>query len=223
MIELIGPLSSSTVQWRLISSRFLSGGSPIIVGPSVFTTKNLSVVHLPLCAQCMYTEPCCTMIEPLYAVGIVSSFFVEPGIGCPRSSTLSGNIPRKVRRGSVLPSAPMSTFVFNMWMPGLSGSLICNSVKILVRLSICCWTASNVNCSNSLYNLLGSLVSEFVAQIRLLRFLFWISCGCLGLCVVRAWANLFLFSFLLVYIFAQWFFFPQAEHVVPQAGDFPFW
>ena len=107
-------------------------------------------------------------------------------------------------------------------MPGLSGSLICSSVKISVWLFLCCWTASNVNCSNSLYNLLGSLVSEFIAHIRWLHFLFWISCSCLGLCVVRAWANLFLFPFLLVHIFAQWFFFPQAEHVVPQAGHFPF-
>ena len=159
-IELIRPLSSSIVQWRLISSRFLSEGSPIIVGLSFVTTKNLRAVHLPLCAHCMSTEPCCTMLEPLYAVSIVSSFFVEPGIGCPRSSTLSGNILRKVRRGSVLPSAPVSTFAFNMWVPGLSGSLICSSVKISVRLSLCCWTASNVNCSNSLYNLLGSLVSH---------------------------------------------------------------
>ena len=120
--------------WHLIL--FLSEGNSIIVGPSVVTTKNLSVVHLPLCVHCMHTEPCCTMIEPLYAVSIVSSFFVEPGIGCPRSFTLSGNILRKVRRESVLPSAPVSTFAFNVWVPGLSGSLICNSVKISVRLSL---------------------------------------------------------------------------------------
>ena len=223
MIELIGTLSSSIVQWRLISSRFLSEGSPIIVDPSVVATKNWSGVHLPLYAHCMHTEPCCIMLEPLYAVSMVSSFFVEPRIGCPMSSTFSGNILRKVRRGSVLPSALVSTFAFNVWVPGLSGSLICSSVKISVLLSLCYWTASNVNCSNSLCNLLGSLVCEFIVQIRLLRFLFWISWGCLGLCVVRAWANLLLFSFLLVYIFAQWFFFPQAEHMVPQAGHFPFW
>ena len=79
----------------------------------------------------------------LYAVSIVSSFFfVEPGIGCPRSSALSGNILRKVRRGSVLPSAPVSTFAFNVWVPGLSGSLICSSERISVRLSLCCWTAT---------------------------------------------------------------------------------
>ena len=131
MIELIGPLSSLIVQWRLISSKFLSEGSPIILGPSVVTTKNLSVVHLPLC------EPCCIMLEPLYAVSIVSFFFVEPGIGCPRSSALSESILQKVHRGSVLPSAPVSTFVFNVWVPGLSGSLICSSVKISVQLSLC--------------------------------------------------------------------------------------
>ena len=221
-VGLIGPLSSLIVQWRLINSGFMSEGSPIIVGPSVVTTKNLREVHYPLCAHCMYTEPCCSMLEPLYAVSIVSSFFAEPGTGCPRSSTLSGSILWKVRRGSVFPSAPVSTFAFNMWVPGQSGSLICSSVKISVRLSLCCWTTSNVNCSNSLSNLLGSLLSEFIAQIRLLRFLFWISCGCLGLCVVRAWANFFLFSFLLVHLFAQWFFFPQAEHVVPQAWAFSF-
>ena len=137
MIELIGPLSSLIVQWRLISSMFLSEGSPIIVGPSVVTAKNLSVVHLPF-AHCMRTEPCCIMLVLLYAVSIVSYFFVETGIGCPRSSTLSGNILRKVHRGSVLPSAPVSTFAFNAWLPGLSGNLICSSVKISVRLSICC-------------------------------------------------------------------------------------
>ena len=126
------------MQWRLISFRFLSEGSPIIVGPSVVTTENLSVVHLPLCAYCMHTEPCCTMLEPLYAVSIVSSFFVEPGIGCPRSSTLSRNILRKVRRESVLPSAPVSTFNFNVWVPGQSRSLICSFLKISVRLSLCC-------------------------------------------------------------------------------------
>ena len=202
MIELIGPLSL-IVQWRLISSKFLSEGSPIILGPSVVTTKNLSVVHLPLCAHCMQTEPCCIMLEPLYAVSIVRSFFVEPGIGCLRSSTSSGNILQKVRRGSLLPTAPVSTFTFNVWVPGLSGSLICSFVKISVRLSLCCWTASNVHCSKSLYNYLGSLVPEFIAQIRLLRFLFWISCSFLGLYVVRAWANLLLFSFLWVHIFAQ--------------------
>ena len=137
-IELIGPLSSSLVQWRLISFRFLSEGKPIIVGPSVVITKNVSVVHLPLCAHCMYTEPCSTMLELLCAVSIVSSIFVELGIGCPRSSTLSGNILQKVRRGSVLPSAPVPTFAFNVWEPGLLGSLIYSSVKILVQLSLCC-------------------------------------------------------------------------------------
>ena len=106
------------------------------MSPSVVTTKNLIMDHLPLCAHCMQTEPCCIMLE--YAVSIVSSFFVEPGIGCPRSSTLSGNILRKVRRGSVLPSAPVSTFAFNVWVPGLSGSLICSSVKISIRLPFCC-------------------------------------------------------------------------------------
>ena len=126
------------VQRRLISSRFLSEGSPIIVGSSVVTTKNLSVIHLPLYVHCMYTEPCCIMLEPLYAVSIVSFFFVESRIGCPKSSTLSGNILRKVRRGSVLPSEPVSTFAFYVWVPGLSGSLICSSVKISVRLSLCC-------------------------------------------------------------------------------------
>ena len=206
-----------------------SGG---LLAPS-FWVRVVLLLWVPLLSQrkiyvwssylYVLTEPCCTMLKPLYVVSIVSFFFVEPGIGCPRFSTLSGNILRKVRRESVLPSVPVSTFAFNVWVPGLSGSLIYSSVKISVRLSLCCWTASNVNCSNYLYNLLGSLVSEFIAQIWLLHFLFWILCSCLGLCVVRAWANLFLFSFFLVHIFAQSFFFPQAEHMVPQAVYFPFW
>ena len=61
---------------------------------------------------------------------LCAPFFVEPGIGRPRSSTLSGNIPRKVRRGNVLPSAPVSTFAFNVQVPSQSESLICNSVKM---------------------------------------------------------------------------------------------
>ena len=114
----------------------------------------------------MRIEPCCTMLEPLYAVSIVSSFFIEPGIGCSRSSTLSGNILRKVLLESVLPSAPVSTFALNVWVPGISGSLTCSSVNISARLSLCCWTASNVNSSNSLYNLLGSLVSCLISSRR---------------------------------------------------------
>ena len=144
-IELNGPLSS-ILQWRLISSKVLSEGSSIIVGPSVVTTKKLSVVHLPLCANCMYTEPCSTMPEPLYAVSIVSSFFVEPGIGCHRASSLSGNILRKVRRGSVLTSAPVSTFKAS-WsassMP-LDSKSFCNSGCLVpvITCSLSCSSAS---------------------------------------------------------------------------------
>ena len=65
LVEFIRARVFWIAQCMLIRSKSLSEGNPIIVGPSVVTTKNLSVVHLPLYTHCMQTGPCCDIFELL--------------------------------------------------------------------------------------------------------------------------------------------------------------
>ena len=76
-------------------------------------------------------DPCCGILDPLYAVSTTDSFRVVPGRGHPFRSTCSGNICWNVRKGSVFPS--VSTLIFNSWTPFLLGKIMSNEANASVR------------------------------------------------------------------------------------------
>ena len=78
-------------------------------------------------------DPCCGILDPLYAVSTTDSFRVVPGRGHPFRSTCSGNICWNVRKGSVFPPTPVSTLIFNSWTLFLFGSVMSNEANTFVR------------------------------------------------------------------------------------------
>ena len=82
--------------------------------------------------------------------------------GAPGSDYPEGLTLQNTRKGRALPSAPVSTLTFSLWVPARLGSLISRSVKTLVRVS---FFALLLNCMWHLRELFIQLITVTLAGI----------------------------------------------------------